>query len=112
LASKEQAADLQLRYALYLSSLRKTNLRIPSGVLDLCLQEQILTWRQEIDSARLHLDYVARARAISSVLPSLPKEECERTVDAEFEVAAGLDDASERCSADLAFATLRSCLAG
>jgi hypothetical protein len=96
LATNAATAHLQTRYALYLSSLRATNVRIPVRLLELCLQEQILTWRQVLDSARLQQDPVARVRALSRLAPRIPSEERERVVEAEYAVAAGLDDDEER----------------
>src|SRR6266536_1632759 len=104
--ANEAAAHLQTRYALYLSSLRAMNVRLPARLLELCLQGQILTWRQALDSARLQQDPVARARTLSRLVSSIPPEERERVVEAEYAVAAGLDDDEQRGSAFLELAAV------
>lgn len=111
LAAENAATDLQARYVLYLSSLRGTAVRVPARLLELCLHEDVLTWQQVLDSARLHHDPVARARAISRVIRSarFPPEERDRAAGAEYAVAAGLDDDEQRGSS---FAELADVLPG
>jgi energy-coupling factor transporter ATP-binding protein EcfA2 len=106
LAANAAAVHRQTRYALYLSSLRATNVRLPARLLELCLQEQLLTWQEALDSTRLQQDPVARVRALARLFPSLPPEERERVVEAEYAVAAGLDDDEQRGAAFLELAAV------
>jgi energy-coupling factor transporter ATP-binding protein EcfA2 len=61
LAANDNVTHLQARYILDLSSVRGTAVRVPPRLLELCLQEDILTWQQVLDSARLHQYPVVRA---------------------------------------------------
>jgi hypothetical protein len=106
LAANAATAHRQTRYALYLSSLRATNVRLPARLLELCLQEQILTWQQVLDSARLQPDPVARVRTLLRLVPSIPPEERERVVEAEYAVAASVHDDEKRASAFLELAAV------
>jgi Trypsin-like peptidase domain len=108
LAMTEGEIPLQVRYALYLSSLGDTNVKVPSRLLELCLHEGVLTWQEALDSARLNRHPIRRVRAVSLLARKLAPEERERVVEAEFEFAARLDDEEQRASALLALAAVLS----
>jgi len=108
LAANEAAAHLQIRYVLYLSSLRGAAARVPGRLLQLCLQEDVLTWQQALDFVRLHQDPVVRAQALSRIVRSsrFPSEERGKAAGAEYAVAARLDDDEQRGSSFLAVADI------
>jgi hypothetical protein len=90
LAEKNEAVDLQVRYALCLSSGR--SIEAPAALLDLCVVEGVLDWPQALSQARLHQNPAIRAEVISRLAPILPDCERERVVEEEFEAASRIQD--------------------
>src|SRR5262249_46549287 len=78
LAEKSMAVDLQVRYALCLSSAR--TVKVPAALLDLCLQEKLLDWPQALGLAKLQQASETRAKIVCRIAASLPEEARERII--------------------------------
>jgi hypothetical protein len=92
LARDAGSIGLQTRYALYLSSVRGINVRLPARLLELCLQEQVLSWPEALDSVRLQQDPVASSIVLSRLARLLPMDERDRVLETAFDAVVRLDD--------------------
>jgi hypothetical protein len=91
-ARLNQNVGLQVRYALYLSSVRNLN-NIPLPLLEMATRYGVLSWQQALDCSQLYRDPADRAKALVRLIPLLHGIVRDNAIKDALEIAIANQDA-------------------